>query len=259
MAKKENRKRIEILALSGIPEVAEGDNIGDLITDAIERDSLGFCEGDIYVVTQKIVSKSEGMTVALATVVPCSEALSISSKTGKDPRLVQLILNQSKGIVRLDEERGVLIMETHHGFICANAGIDASNVPGEDTVTLLPRDSDASAKEIHERLSGVIDINHFSVVISDTFGRPWREGHLNFAVGSYGIAPINDYRDTIDAVGKPLNVTMVATVDIVAAAADLVSGKATNTPVSIIRGLDYESSPLGINQLIRDREKDLFR
>ena len=259
MAKKENRKRIEILALSGIPEVAEGDNIGDLITDAIERDALGFCEGDIYVVTQKIVSKSEGMMVPLASVVPCSEALSISSKTGKDPRLVQLILNQSKGIVRLDEERGVLIMETHHGFICANAGIDASNVPGEDTVTLLPRDSDASAKEIHERLSGVIDINHFSVVISDTFGRPWREGHLNFAVGSYGIAPINDYRDTIDAVGKPLNVTMVATVDIVAAAADLVSGKATNTPVSIIRGLDYESSPLGINQLIRDREKDLFR
>ena len=259
MAKKENRKRIEILALSGIPEVAEGDNIGDLITDAIERDALGFCEGDIYVVTQKIVSKSEGMTVPLASVVPCSEARSICLKTGKAPRLVQLILNQSKGIVRLDEERGVLIMETHHGFICANAGIDASNVPGEDTVTLLPRDSDASAKEIHERLSGVIDINHFSVVISDTFGRPWREGHLNFAVGSYGIAPINDYRDTIDAVGKPLNVTMVATVDIVAAAADLVSGKATNTPVSIIRGLDYESSPLGINQLIRDREKDLFR
>ena len=168
-------------------------------------------------------------------------------------------MNQSKGIVRLDEERGVLIMETHHGFICANAGIDASNVPGEDTVTLLPRDSDASAKEIHQRLSGVIPVKHFSVVISDTFGRPWREGHLNFAVGSYGIAPINDYRDTIDAVGKPLNVTMVATVDIVAAAADLVSGKATNTPVSIIRGLDYESSPLGINQLIRDREKDLFR
>ena len=259
MAKKENRKRIEILALSGIPEVAEGDNVGALITDAIERDALGFCEGDIYVVTQKIVSKSEGMTVPLAGVVPCSEALSISLKTGKDPRLVQLILNQSKGIIRLDEERGVLIMETHHGFICANAGIDASNVPGEDTVTLLPRDSDASAKEIHERLSGVIGINHFSVVISDTFGRPWREGHLNFAVGSYGIAPINDYRDTIDAVGKPLNVTMVATVDIVAAAADLVSGKATNTPVSIIRGLDYESSPLGINQLIRDREKDLFR
>lgn len=259
MAKKENRKRIEILALSGIPEVAEGDNIGDLITDAIERDALGFCEGDIYVVTQKIVSKSEGMTVPLASVVPCSEALSISLKTGKDPRLVQLILNQSKGIVRLDEERGVLIMETHHGFICANAGIDASNVPGEDTVTLLPRDSDASAKEIHQRLSGVIPVKHFSVVISDTFGRPWREGHLNFAVGSYGIAPINDYRDTIDAVGKPLNVTMVATVDIVAAAADLVSGKATNTPVSIIRGLDYESSPLGINQLIRDREKDLFR
>ena len=213
----------------------------------------------IYVVTQKIVSKSEGMTVPLASVVPCSEALSISLKTGKDPRLVQLILNQSKGIVRLDEERGVLIMETHHGFICANAGIDASNVPGEDTVTLLPRDSDASAKEIHQRLSGVIPVKHFSVVISDTFGRPWREGHLNFAVGSYGIAPINDYRDTIDAVGKPLNVTMVATVDIVAAAADLVSGKATNTPVSIIRGLDYESSPLGINQLIRDREKDLFR
>ena len=259
MAKKENRKRIEILALPGIPEVAEGDNIGDLITDAIERDALGFCEGDIYVVTQKIVSKSEGMTVPLASVVPCSEAFSISLKTGKDPRLVQLILNQSKGIVRLDEERGVLIMETHHGFICANAGIDASNVPGEDTVTLLPRDSDASAKEIHQRLSGVIPVNHFSVVISDTFGRPWREGHLNFAVGSYGIAPINDYRDTIDAVGKPLNVTMVATVDIVAAAADLVSGKATNTPVSIIRGLDYESSPLGINQLIRDREKDLFR
>ena len=213
----------------------------------------------IYVVTQKIVSKSEGMTVPLASVVPCSEALSISLKTGKDPRLVQLILNQSKGIVRLDEERGVLIMETHHGFICANAGIDASNVPGEDTVTLLPRDSDASAKEIHQRLSGVIPVKHFSVVISDTFGRPWREGHLNFGVGSYGIAPINDYRDTIDAVGKPLNVTMVATVDIVAAAADLVSGKATNTPVSIIRGLDYESSPLGINQLIRDREKDLFR
>ena len=259
MSMEKNGQRIEILTLSGIPEVSEGDNIGDMIKGSIVRDCLGFQEGDIYVVTQKIVSKSEGMTVPLANVVPAKEAISISSKNGKDPRLVQLILNQSKGVVRLDEERGILIMETHHGFICANAGIDASNVPGEDTVTLLPRDSDESAKNIHERLSKMTDLNHFSVVISDTFGRPWREGHLNFAVGSYGIAPIQDYRDTVDAVGKPLNVTMVATIDIVAAAADLASGKATNTPVSIIRGLNYESSPMGINQLIRNREKDLFR
>lgn len=150
-------------------------------------------------------------------------------------------------------------METHHGFICANAGIDASNVPGVDTVTLLPRDSDESARKIHRGLSLDTGSRNFSVVISDTFGRPWREGHLNFAVGSYGIAPIQDYRDTVDAVGKPLNVTMVATVDIIAAAADLVSGKATNTPVSIIRGLDYESSTGGMNVLIRHREKDLFR
>ena len=252
-------KRLEILAISGIPEVSVGDDIADLIKDGISRDGIGFCEGDIFVVTQKIVSKSEGMTVSLAAVVPSSEAIAISQKTNKDPRLVQLILNQSKEIVRLDEERGILIMETHHGFICANAGIDASNVPGVDTVTLLPRDSDESARKIHRGLSLYTGSRNFSVVISDTFGRPWREGHLNFAVGSYGIAPIQDYRDTVDAVGKPLNVTMVATVDIIAAAADLVSGKATNTPVSIIRGLDYESSTGGMNVLIRHREKDLFR
>ena len=251
--------KIEIFALKGLPEfVVDDDLIGPIISSANEC-AEGILEGDIIVVTQKIVSKVEGMVVHLASVRPSKQALILSRTTGKDPRLVELILDESKSIIRTDHDRGIIITETHHGFICANAGIDSSNIPGEENVCLLPSQPNKSASHIRDAIIKSAKVKHVAVIISDTFGRPWREGHLNFAIGTAGIKPSQDYRDTIDAVGKVMRVTMTATVDIVAAAADLVSGKATNTPVSIVRGLNYEPSEQGMEGLLRVPEKDMFR
>ena len=251
--------KIEIFALMGLPEFVEGDDLVDPIIASANECAGGISEGDIVVVTQKIVSKVEGMVVKLASVTPSKQALALSQTTDKDPRLVELILDQSKSLIRTDPDRGIIITETNHGFICANAGIDSSNIPGEDNVCLLPSQPNESARGIRDAIIKSTEVNHFAVIISDTFGRPWREGHLNFAIGTAGIKPLQDYRDTVDAVGKIMRVTMTATVDIVAAAADLVSGKATNTPVSIVRGLNYEPSGEGMEGLLRAAEKDMFR
>lgn len=251
--------KIEIFALKGLPEFVENDDLIDPIIASANECAGGVSEGDIIVVTQKIVSKVEGMVIQLASVTPSKQALTLSRTTGKDPRLVELILGESKNIIRLDSDRGIIITETHHGFICANAGIDSSNIPGEENVCLLPSEPNKSARHIRDAIIESAKVKHVAVIISDTFGRPWREGHLNFAIGTAGIKPLQDYRDTIDAVGKIMRVTMTATVDIVAAAADLVSGKATNTPVSVVRGLNYESSEQGMEDLLRAAEKDMFR
>lgn len=250
---------IEIHTLDGLKEFFPGDDLALPIVNSAKESVGGILPSDIIVITQKIVSKSEDMIVDLKSIVPTENANRLGKETNKDPRLVQLILNQSRGIIRVDKQRGILITETHHGFICANAGIDSSNVPGDSNVCLLPVDPDESAYRIRKNIRGLIGDVSIAVIISDTFGRPWREGHLNFAIGSSGIEPIQDYRDTVDAVGKPLKVTMIATADMLAAASDLGSGKASNTPVSIIRGLDYQQSTQGASSLLRSADRDMFR
>tara|TARA_B110000263_G_C15224490_1_gene471587 strand:+ start:167 stop:925 length:759 start_codon:yes stop_codon:yes gene_type:complete len=251
--------KIEIFALENLPEFDESSNLAEEIFKSLRQSNSGFENNDIVIVTQKIVSKSEGKIVDIRYVRPTDNAKEIAKQTNKDPRLVQLILNQSKSIIRIEPERGIIITETIHGFICANAGIDASNIPGDYNVCLLPENANISAQKISETLTVISGFENVPVIITDTFGRPWREGHLSFAIGSFGIAPLKNYEGTIDQHGKILKVTTSATIDIIATAAELVSGKSSGTPVSIIRGFQYSTSTLNAETLLRPIEKDLFR
>lgn len=252
--------RIEIIGVTGLPEIKPGDKLGEMIADAAEQQGTPLEPRDILVVTQKIVSKSEGRLVYLDSVKPSTFAQHFAAQTGRDPRLVELVLRESRSIVRMDAERGIIITETKHGFVCANAGIDSSNVPGEGIVCLLPEDPDASARRIRQDISQRrLEVN-VAVIISDTFGRAWREGHGNFAVGVSGIEPMKDYRGTLDANGRILKVTNIAVADELASAAELVTAKTINVPVAIVRGYAYEEGhDEGVGVLIRDRARDLFR
>ena len=196
--------------------------------------------------------------VKLSTVEPSDFAVNFAKAADRDPRLIELVLQESKSIVRMDPDRGVIISETHHGFVCANAGIDQSNIPGDDVVCLLPVDSDKSARRIMEdigRSSGV----HTPVIISDTFGRAWREGHVNFAVGVSGMDPMMDYRGLPDAQGREMHVTTIAVADELAAAAELVQFKAIGVPVSVVRGYPFQDFEGSSRQLVRERSRDMFR
>ena len=250
--------RIEVMGVAGIPEMRHGDRLGEIIAHASASQGTPIMDGDILVVTQKAVSKVEGRLVSLSTVEPSHLALQMGTDNGRDPRLVELILRESRAIVRVDPTRGIIISETRHGFVCANAGIDTSNVP-EDVVSLLPIDPDASARKIREELrreGGGITV---AVIISDTFGRAWREGHTNFAIGVAGMDPIKDYRGAHDTFGKVLKVTRVAVADELASTAELVMAKSAQIPAAIIRGYPYSPAPGGYGALIRDRSNDLFR
>ncbi len=246
------------IGVTGIPEIGTGDNLGQLIADAARAQRTPVEDGDILVVTQKIVSKAEGRVVPLEGVEPSEFARSFAEGAERDPRLIELVLRESAAIVRMDPGRGILITETRHGFVCANAGIDQSNVPGEGLACLLPLDPDASARRIRAEVrdrSGVAP----PVIISDTFGRAWREGHVNFAIGVAGMDPMTDYRGTLDANGRVLHVTTIAVADELAAAAELVTAKAISVAVAIIRGFAYDAADGAASQLIRDRGPDMFR
>ncbi|MCE2456233.1 MAG: coenzyme F420-0:L-glutamate ligase [Dehalococcoidia bacterium] len=249
---------VSIFGINGIPEVQPGDRLGQTIVEAAAAQGTALESGDIVVVTQKIVSKAEGRLVKLSTVEPSEFAVGFARIADRDPRLIELVLQESKSIVRMDPDRGVIISETHHGFVCANAGIDQSNIPGDDVVCLLPVDSDESARRIMEdirRSSGV----QTPVIISDTFGRAWRDGHVNFAVGVAGMDPMMDYRGLPDAQGREMHVTTIAVADELAAAAELVQFKAIGIPVSIVRGYPYDESEGNSQQLVRERSRDMFR
>ena len=250
---------IEIIGLSGMPEFNTSHNLSEMIFEAALSSAGGIQSGDVIVVTQKVVSKVEGMVRDLLDIEPTSEAEELAAKLGKDPRLVQLILEQSTEIVRTDFERGVLITESIHGFICANAGIDSSNVEGETKVALLPKDSDASARKIVNDIKRITNVESLGVVISDTFGRPWRDGHVNFAIGCAGMSPFIDYKDTIDAVGQVLKVTTICIADELAAASELATGKSLNIPVVVIRGSEFNPENSEYESLLRRKENDLFR
>jgi coenzyme F420-0:L-glutamate ligase / coenzyme F420-1:gamma-L-glutamate ligase len=244
-------KRLEILGVDGMPEVNPGDDLGELIS---ARAALEL--GDVIVVAQKVVSKSEGRLRSLATVIPSAEAIRIAAQllAANDPRLVQVILDESVRVVR---SKRVLITETRRGYVCANGGVDHSNIPGSDTVTLLPDDPDASAERLRASLRDLSGAD-VGVIVSDTFGRPWRMGIVNVALGVAGLPAIVDLRGTRDDAGKELRATVLALADDVASAAGLVMGKTRRTPVVIVRGLDVKGDGRG-QDLIRPAAEDLFR
>ena len=241
--------------MPGIPEVHAGDDLASMIASAI-RDAGGLQAADVIVVTQKVVSKAEGRIVDLETVTPGAFAKQIADTWEKDARQVEVVLGESRRIVRMGH--GVMICETHHGFICANAGVDASNVEKTGTVCLLPVDSDASAQAIRAHLERQFGAP-CAVIVSDSFGRPWREGIVNFAIGCAGMAPLLDYTGQYDPAGYELRVTAMAVVDELAAAAELAHGKLARVPVAIIRGAEYTPGEGSVQALIRDSERDLFR
>lgn len=248
--------KIEILAVTGIAEIARGVNVGVLIAEAFARGGGMILDGDVLVIAQKAVSKAEGATVDLAGVVPSDFATRVAQVTGKDPRIVEVVLGESVRIVRMD--RGVIITETRHGFICANAGVDGSNAPGEGIVTTLPKDPDASARNIREavRKASGSDV---AVIVSDSFGRPWREGSVNIAVGVAGMAALEDLRGKLDDRGRPLRTSVVAIADELASAAQLAMGEIGQVPAAIVRGFSWQRSEEGAGPLKRPPERDLFR
>jgi coenzyme F420-0:L-glutamate ligase / coenzyme F420-1:gamma-L-glutamate ligase len=248
-------KRYEVIGIEGIGEVRPGDDLACVIVDATIHQQTPLVSGDVLVVGQKVVSKAEGRLLRLDTVTPSAVAQTMAAGLGRDPRLVEIILRESRRVVRMD--RGVLITETHHGWVCANAGVDQSNVD-VDTVALLPEDCDRSARDLRDaiRLRTQVEV---AVLIADTFGRPWREGLTNIAVGLSGFAPLRSYLGELDAAGRPLQATIIAIADELAGAAEPVMGKLDRVPAAIIRGLTLATSEEGSKSLMRDPTRDLFR
>ena len=248
---------LTILPVKGIPDIKKGDDLGKLILGKVEDQGDEFQQGDIAVISQKIVSKAEGRVLPLSKIMPSDFAKTIANETGKDPRQVEVVLRESKKIIRM--RAGHLITETSQGFICANAGVDQSNVGTKrDSVTLLPRDSDASADRIRKTIHHTTG-KDVPVIITDTFGRAWRIGQVNFAIGVSGMKPIRDYRATKDMYRRTLQVTEIAVADELASAAELVMNKADRVPVAIVRGYRAPKGRGRVKDLIRPEEFDLFR
>jgi coenzyme F420-0:L-glutamate ligase/coenzyme F420-1:gamma-L-glutamate ligase len=266
---------LRIVPVVGLPEFVEGMGIGAEIAARAE-----LADGDVVVISQKIVSKAEGRVRRLSSVLPGAEARKLAAVLGKEPALVELILEESEEVLRA--ERGVLVVETRHGFVCANAGIDSSNLPDPDTVCLLPEDPDASARRIREEIAAVARdpgtgvggqqrgvsgdphprVPMIGVVISDSFGRAWRLGQAEVAIGCAGLAPLDDWRGRRDTSGRELEATLIAIADEAASAADLVRDKASGVPAAVVRGLGRHVSAedgLGAGALRRPRDEDMFR
>lgn len=244
---------LRLIPLHGLPEIEPGTDLAALIRTAAKEQGVRLA-GNIVVLCQKIVSKAEGRLLPLSEVTPGDEAKEIAAAHDRDPRQVQIVLNESVRIVR--RGNGVLITETHHGFVCANAGVDLSNAPGEDIAVLLPVDPDDSARRLYESLSS--KEGPTPVVITDTFGRPWRDGLVDFALGSAGISPIKDDRGSRDRAGRELLVTQPATADQLAAAAGLLMLKSAGIPVVVVEGFPIEGDGT-LKQILRDPATDLFR
>ncbi|MGC4105771.1 MAG: coenzyme F420-0:L-glutamate ligase [Thermomicrobiales bacterium] len=252
---------IQILPIADIPEIHPGDDLGAIIADAIAASIGPLQEGDIVTVTQKVVSKAEGKLIDLRTIEPSALATQIATDWQKDARQVEVVLRESVRIVRM--VRGLIIGQTKHGFICANAGVDASNVASE-TVCLLPDDADASAEGIREalvaRFLGGHEVSPVGVIVTDSFGRPWRSGIVNVAIGVAGMSPLADYRGQYDAAGYELRATVIAVADELASAAELVMHKLAAVPVAVIRGFDAQAigAPGTSRDLVMAEERNLF-
>lgn len=247
-------KGLEILPVHGIPEVQPGDDLPALITRTAGDDLLEV--GDIVVVTHKVVSKAEGRLVDLRAVEPSALAKDFAARYDKDPRQIEVVLRESKRIVRMD--RGIIISETRHGFVCANAGVDASNVPGNASVCLLPLDPDASARRLRAALVARLGAD-LAVIVSDSFGRAWRQGIANVAIGVAGMDPLADYRGEKDPHGYPLTASILAVADELASAAELIMGKTAGIPVAVVRNYPYERRHGTGRDLLMEPGRDLFR
>jgi coenzyme F420-0:L-glutamate ligase/coenzyme F420-1:gamma-L-glutamate ligase len=256
----DNSRPVEVVALDGIPEIEPGDDLAAAIGDALERQMALFPlrDTDVLVVTQKIVSKSEGAVVDLTTVQPRPEAVAFAERFGRDARQVEVVLRDARRVVRMD--RGVLITETRHGFVCANGGVDASNVgPGSGSVvTLLPVDPDASASRIRGALRERFG-SDLPVIVSDSFGRPWRWGIVDVALGVSGLHPLDDLRGTPDHDGRVMQSTVRAVADELASAAELALGKTAGRPAALVRGASFVRGEGSIRELLMPAENDLFR
>lgn len=247
---------VSILAIAGLPEITVGFNLGAAISDEIE-----LTDQDVIVISQKVVSKAEDQVIALEDVIPSAVAEELAMELDRDPRVVELIKTESVAIVRKDVPRSILITETVHGFVCANAGIDTSNLEEEGTVVLLPQDSDRSARRIRGEIEAEIGVRP-AVIISDSFGRAWRHGQNEVAIGCAGILPLDDWRGLPDRSGKILSATNIAVVDEMAAAADLVRSKTSGTPAVRLRGVGrfvQVDDGWGCQPQLRTPEDDLFR
>jgi len=244
-----------MFVIPGLAEIRKGHNLPKLIALAARRAKITFEEGDVLVVAQKIISKAEGRIVKLSKVQPSRRARDLAKKLSGEPRFIEVVLRESRRIVRADR---VLIVETHHGFVCANAGVDHSNVRGRDFVTLLPKDPDRSARRLAAALSKQSG-KRVAVIISDTFGRPWRLGLINVAIGAHGIPSLVDLRGTRDRHRKLLRATVLAVADELAAAAGLLMDKSAGTPIVVIRGYRYKFVQDPAARIIRSASEDLFR
>jgi coenzyme F420-0:L-glutamate ligase/coenzyme F420-1:gamma-L-glutamate ligase len=254
------------LALDGLPEVTPGEDLASLITAAFQAqqalsldERAGLREGDVVVVAHKVVSKAEGRVRRLSDVSPSARARELADHVGKDPRHVQVVLDEAREVRRA--EHGVLICVTHHGYVCANAGVDASNVPGEDVLVLLPEDPDGSARNLRERIRELAGVAP-GVLITDSFGRAWRNGQCDVTIGCAGIGPLDDWRGRRDATGRKLKATLIAVADQIAAAADLARQKDGRQPVVRVRGaaryVTDDDGP-GARALVRPDAQDLFK
>lgn len=253
-------KELRIIPITGIGDISPGSDLGLIIYEAMRAQDLELLQGDVLIVTQKIVSKAEGNVVNLDEVHPSEFARFLATESNKDAPYIEVVLRETRRIVRMD--RGVLICETRHGFICANAGVDESNVNGARAITLLPLDSDLSAQQLRTRfqdLSGEGSAFDIAVVISDTWGRPWRNGQVNMAIGIAGMEGIVDYRGQYDTYGYELHASVLAVADELASAAELVMGKIDHIPVALVRGYSYIPSQGSAKALIREPATDMFR
>ena len=252
--------RLESIAIGGLGEIQPGEDLPALIADALASavEVLPLRDDDVLVVTQKIVSKAEGAIVDLATIEPRAEAIDYARRFDRDPRQVEVVLREARRIVRM--ENGLIITETHHGFVCANGGIDASNVGPRsgDVVTLLPRNPDASADGIRAAIRERLD-HDLPVIVSDSFGRPWRFGITDVAIGVSGLLPLDDLRGTADADGRVMKSTVRAVADEIASAAELVLGKTAGRPIALVRGATFQRGEGRIADVIMPPEMDLFR
>jgi coenzyme F420-0:L-glutamate ligase / coenzyme F420-1:gamma-L-glutamate ligase len=250
---------LNAVALKGLPEISPGDPLAALIANALSRGGETRRAGEVIVVAHKVVSKSEGRLRQLADVQPGPRATELARALDKDPRHLQVVLDESRAVLRA--ARGVMICVTHHGFVCANAGVDASNAPAPGTVILLPADPDGSARRIRRELRELVGVAP-AVLITDSFGRAWRHGQCDVAIGCAGLSPLDDWRGRTDAVGRELSATWVAIADQIAAAADLTRTKNSRQPVILVRGAErhvIEDDGPGAAALLRPEREDLFR
>jgi coenzyme F420-0:L-glutamate ligase/coenzyme F420-1:gamma-L-glutamate ligase len=249
---------IQIIPIGGIGEIPQGSDLGLILFQGLQAQGLSLLTSDILVITQKIVSKSEGRIVNLSDIQPSEFAKSFAQQYQKDAAHIEVVLRESKRIVRMDH--GVLITETPHGFVCANSGVDESNVGSSHTLTLLPLDPDRSARELRARLQQLsAEKSDIAIIISDTWGRPWREGQVNNAIGVAGMEALADYRGQVDPYGYEMHVSKIAVADELASAAELVMGKIDRVPAALIRGYRYLPGESSGQSLLRDSSTDMFR